>query len=139
MRRDTMTTERAHQAGLMTNQATIVPIRTNGESVLNIIAKPVKTFDDALRQLTDNMFATMYAAGGVGLAAPQIGISLRVCVFDIGEEYGPFVMVNPKIVERIGRVRRLEGCLSVPGHLWPIDRAKIPPTQKGSIWMASPS
>ena len=74
----------------------IFPIRTFGDPVLRTTAEPVETFDDALCRLAENMLETMYAAPGVGLAAPQIGISKRVCVFDVGE--GPIVLVNPEIV-----------------------------------------
>ncbi len=67
------------------------------------------------------MLETMYQAPGVGLAAPQIGISKRIFVADIGE--GPFVMVNPEIVETSGSWTNDEGCLSVPGYYWSIKRA----------------
>jgi peptide deformylase len=67
------------------------------------------------------MLETMYDAPGVGLAAPQIGVAKRFFVGDVGE--GPMVMVNPEMVETSGEWTFDEGCLSVPGHFWPISRA----------------
>ncbi|NHZ70839.1 MAG: peptide deformylase [Proteobacteria bacterium] len=98
----------------------IYPIRTFPDPVLHMDAVAVTSFDEDLSRLVDDMFETMYEAPGVGLAAPQIGISKRVFVADIGE--GPFVMVNPKIVETAGKWKFEEGCLSVPGHYWQIKR-----------------
>lgn len=85
-------------------------------------ATAVDVADDAesLQRLVEDMLETMYEAPGVGLAAPQIGISKRIFVADVGE--GPFVMVNPEIVESAGTWTFDEGCLSVPGYYWPIKR-----------------
>ena len=105
----------------------IFPIRTFGDPVLRTTAEPVETFDDALCRLAENMLETMYAAPGVGLAAPQIGISKRVCVFDVGE--GPIVLVNPEIVEVSDAWEFDEGCLSVPRRYWPIERASFARTR----------
>ncbi|MEZ5176044.1 MAG: peptide deformylase [Acidimicrobiia bacterium] len=99
----------------------IYPIRTFPDPVLAMQASDVGVFDDALAKLVDDMFATMYDAPGVGLAAPQIGISKRIFVADVGES--PFVMVNPEIVELRGTWKYEEGCLSVPGRYWLIKRA----------------
>ena len=98
----------------------IFPIRTFGDPVLRADAAPVEIFDDALHRLVEDMIETMYAAPGVGLAAPQIGISKRVCVFDAGD--GAHVLINPEIVETSDEWEFDEGCLSVPGHYWPITR-----------------
>jgi peptide deformylase len=98
----------------------VFPIRTFGDPVLNTIAQPVETFDSALQRLVEDMLETMYAAPGVGLAAPQIGISKRVFVYDIGE--GPGHMINPELVETSGDWEFDEGCLSVPERFWPIVR-----------------
>lgn len=98
----------------------IFPIRVFPDPVLRMPASNVEVFDDALRRLADDMIETMYDAPGVGLAAPQIGVPKRVFVADAGE--GPFVMVNPEIVETRGKWKLEEGCLSVPGHWWPITR-----------------
>jgi peptide deformylase len=98
----------------------IFPIRTFGDPVLRTAAADVVEFDEALQRLADDMLETMYDAPGVGLAAPQIGVSKRVFVADIGE--GPFVMVNPEIVESTDSWEFDEGCLSVPGRFWEISR-----------------
>jgi peptide deformylase len=91
-----------------------MPIRILGDPVLRQPAKPVTSFDRRLRTLTADMVETMYDAPGVGLAAPQVGISLRVFVFDDGET-GPTVIANPTLAEGQGEVREEEGCLSIPG------------------------
>jgi peptide deformylase len=78
----------------------------------------VVTFDDALRRLAADMVETMHAAPGVGLAAPQVGVELRLCVVDVSVGQEPeklHVLVNPEIVRREGRESDLEGCLSLPG------------------------
>ena len=98
----------------------IYPIRTFGDPVLRSKAADVAEEPTSLQRLVDDMLETMYEAPGVGLAAPQIGISKRIFVADIGE--GPFVMVNPEIVEVSGSWTFDEGCLSVPGFYWPIKR-----------------
>ena len=98
----------------------IYPIRTFGDPVLRTAAMDVSDDTDSLERLVEDMLETMYEAPGVGLAAPQIGISKRIFVADIGE--GPFVMVNPEIVEVSGSWTFDEGCLSVPGYYWPIKR-----------------
>ncbi len=98
----------------------IYPIRTFGDPVLRSAAVDVADEPESLERLVDDMLETMYEAPGVGLAAPQIGISKRLFVADIGE--GPFVMVNPEIVEVSGSWTFDEGCLSVPGYFWPIKR-----------------
>jgi peptide deformylase len=83
-------------------------------------ALPVENVDNEIKQLVDDMFETMYEAPGVGLAAPQIGISRQIFVADIGD--GPFLMVNPEIVEISGKWKFEEGCLSVPGFWWEFAR-----------------
>lgn len=98
----------------------IFPIRTFGDPVLRLRTTRVEVFDGALRRLAEDMIETMYDAPGVGLAAPQIGVSKRICVFDAGD--GPRVLVNPEIVETSGLWDFGEGCLSVPGYYWTIER-----------------
>lgn len=81
-------------------------------------APPVTVFDDALQTLIDDMFETMYDAPGVGLAATQVGVALRLAVMDCSEDKNapqPLVMINPEILEPADRVEMEEGCLSVPG------------------------
>lgn len=92
-------------------------IRLLGDPVLRAVAAPVPVVDDAVRRLVDDMFETMYAADGVGLAAPQIGVSQRIIVIDVHEpEIPPFGLVNPRIVQASAETARdEEGCLSIPG------------------------
>lgn len=79
-------------------------------------AKPVEKVDDAIRQLVDDMFETMYEAPGIGLAATQANVPKRVLVIDISEEKtASLCLVNPEIVAREGEEQSEEGCLSVPG------------------------
>ena len=92
----------------------ILPIRTLGDPVLREPAKPVTTFDRTLRTLRDDMLETMYDAPGVGLAGPQVGISLRVFTFDDGQT-GPSFMANPVLSGGEGELLEEEGCLSIPG------------------------
>ncbi len=117
----------------------IYPIRTFGDPVLRSKTTRVSAVDGALRQLCADMIETMYDAPGVGLAATQIGIGRRVAVFDAG--FGPQALINPELEEVVpGMVLDTvtgevtipedalefweydEGCLSVPGHFWPITR-----------------
>lgn len=98
----------------------IFPIRTFGDPVLRTKAKEIDTIDSGIRRLADDMIETMYDAPGVGLAAPQIGISKQLVVFDIGD--GPKVLINPELLETSGGWIFDEGCLSVPGRFWEIER-----------------
>jgi len=98
----------------------VFPIRTFGDAVLNSVAEPVAVFDEELERLIQDMLETMYAAPGVGLAAPQIGVSKRIFVFDVGE--GPGHLINPELAEVSGEWEFDEGCLSVPERFWPINR-----------------
>jgi peptide deformylase len=94
---------------------TILPIRQLGDPVLREVARPVERFDDALARLAGDMLETMYDAPGVGLAAPQIGVSLRLIVFDDGDGQGGRVLVNPQVENLMGEQVLDEGCLSVRG------------------------
>jgi len=96
----------------------IYPIVKYGDPLLEKPTAPVKKFDAELEELAEDMFASMYAAQGVGLAAPQIGKSLRVAVVDVTGGKNPeakIVLANPEIVHAEGEVREEEGCLSIPG------------------------
>jgi len=98
----------------------IIPIRQDGDPVLRQVAKPVRKFNKQLRRLMEDMLETMYDAPGVGLAAPQIGISRRIVVADVGD--GPYFLVNPEITERSGSQEGYEGCLSVLGWVGIVER-----------------
>jgi peptide deformylase len=101
----------------------LLPIRTLGDPVLREPAKPVESFDRALRHLAKDMIETMYEAPGVGLAGPQVGISLQLFVFDDGE-HGPLFVANPELLDADGEVTEEEGCLSIPGPYHPTTRYK---------------
>lgn len=103
----------------------IYPIVKYGDPVLEKPAAPVEVFDEALRKLLDDMFESMYAAHGVGLAAPQIGISKRIAVIDVTFKEDPnakLVLVNPEIVHTEGKQKGSEGCLSIPDFREPVTR-----------------
>jgi peptide deformylase len=108
----------------------ILPIRVAGEGVLREKTKRVRTIDASIQRLLDDMFETMYDAPGVGLAANQVGVGLRVAVIgipagsdgeDVPAETEEYVLINPEIVKRSGERILDEGCLSVPGY-----KAKVP-------------
>ena len=100
----------------------ILRIRTLGDPALREPAKPVTEFGPSLRALFDDLVETMVAAPGVGLAAPQVGLSLRLFVFDDGET-GPMFMANPELSDPIGELLEDEGCLSIPGPYYPTPRS----------------
>jgi peptide deformylase len=96
----------------------IYPIVKYGDPILEKSTPPVKKFDSELETLAEDMFASMYAAQGVGLAAPQIGLSLRMAVVDVTGGKNPeakIVLANPEIIHAEGEKREEEGCLSIPG------------------------
>ena len=99
------------------------------DSVLRKKAKRVPTVDGSIQRLIDHMIETMQQTSGAGLAAPQVGVSLRVVVLQMpGEE--PMAIVNPEVVKRIGEREVTEGCLSVPGYYGEIKRS-VSVTVKG--------
>ena len=93
-----------------------------GDEVLKKVSRPVEKFDEKLWELLDDMAETMYAADGVGLAAPQVGVSRRIVVIDVGE--GLIELINPVITKREGSVVGGEGCLSVPNFEGEVERAE---------------
>lgn len=103
-------------------------IKKYPDGVLKKKAEPVESVDEDLNRLIDDMVETMYAAPGIGLAAPQVGVSKRLIVVDVntayGEEASLYVLINPEIVESEGEVKSEEGCLSLPGFTVSIDRAE---------------
>jgi peptide deformylase len=100
----------------------IFPIRVFGDPVLRQRAAEIEAIDSKIARLSEEMLETMYAAPGVGLAAPQVGIERRIFVYDVGD--GPVTVINPEIVESRGEWEYEEGCLSVPDLHWPIVRPK---------------
>jgi peptide deformylase len=106
----------------------IYPIVKFGNPVLEKPAEKVTVFDEELKKLTEDMFESMYAARGVGLAAPQIGISQRIAVIDVTFKEDPnaqLVLINPEIIHKEGRHAQSEGCLSIPDFRENVSRAKI--------------
>lgn len=95
-------------------------IREMGDDVLTKKCKPVKMMTPRTVELIEDMFDTLYESGGVGLAAPQVGILKRIVVIDIGE--GPMLLINPEIVETSGSQTGSEGCLSLPGKAGQVTR-----------------
>ena len=102
----------------MTTQA----IRIYGDPVLKQRAREIADVDGRVVRLAKDMIETMYAAPGLGLAAPQVGVQQRLFVYDIGD--GPQVVVNPTITESSGEWEYEEGCLSIPGLYFPLVRPK---------------
>lgn len=106
----------------------IYPIVVYGDPVLERPAEPVTEFNDELKKLVDDMFDSMYAAHGVGLAAPQIGIGKRIAVIDVTFKENPdakLVLINPEIIGREGRQNGKEGCLSLPDFHENLSRANV--------------
>jgi peptide deformylase len=103
----------------------LLPILEFPDPRLRTRAQPVKEVDDGLRTLIDDMFQTMYAAPGIGLAATQVNVHQRVIVIDVSESHDqPVVLINPEIVSRAGIEETEEGCLSVPGIYDKVSRAE---------------
>lgn len=104
----------------------IYPIVKLGNPVLEKPAEKVTVFDDELQTLLDDMFESMYAAHGVGLAAPQIGIARRIAVIDVTFKEDPkakLVLINPEIIHTEGKHTQSEGCLSIPDFRENVTRA----------------
>ena len=100
----------------------VLPLKYVGEKVLRRKAARVAEIDKPLERLLDDMVETMYAAQGIGLAGPQIGVSRRIIVVDAGD--GPLQLVNPRIVDHKGRAIGTEGCLSIPSIYGEVERWK---------------
>jgi peptide deformylase len=100
----------------------ILDIRVLGDPLLRQATTPVETVTDELRHLVKDMFATMYHARGIGLAAPQVGRTERITVIDVDDQ--PLVLVNPQVVSSAGRAKGEEGCLSIPDIYGDVERPK---------------
>ncbi len=103
---------------------TVLPIRTVPDPVLRQKASRVKTIDKSIKKLIDEMLETMHSASGVGLAAPQVGIPIRVIVIGIPDEED-LALINPQIVRRTGERLVTEGCLSIPGYFAQVPRSEL--------------
>jgi len=106
----------------------IHPIVKYGHSVLETPTKQVEKFDEQLQNLVAEMFESMYAAQGIGLAAPQIGVNLRLAVIDVSNGKNPeakIVCANPEIIHAEGQQREEEGCLSLPGFRGYVERPQF--------------
>lgn len=103
----------------------LLKVKYLGSSVLNREAKQITVINKEIITLAQDMIETMYKYYGVGLAAPQIGISKRMIVVDCGEKYQkePYILINPKVIEYKGTQLGEEGCLSLPGMYLPVIRA----------------
>lgn len=105
----------------------ILPIRTYPDPVLRVKCPPVERFDEELQELAADMVATMHDAPGVGLAAPQVGVELRLAVVDLSVGKDPeqlLVLVNPEVVAAEGAETEQEGCLSIPELSERVERAR---------------
>jgi len=107
---------------------TVQPIITLGDPRLRLKGEPVDSFGKYLHELLDDLTATMRAAPGVGLAAPQIGVPLQACVIEVSGQLHE--LVNPKIIRAEGEDRDLEGCLSLPGYVAYV-------TRKDHVWVVA--
>ncbi len=102
---------------------TILPIRKLGDPVLRTKAKEVKELSNKTKELLDNMSETMYAAPGVGLAAPQVGILQKIIVIDVDDKHGLIELINPEIIESSEITTIMEeGCLSIPEKTGKVSR-----------------
>jgi len=99
----------------------LLEIKKAGDTVLKEICQPVAKIDNKIRRLLDDMAETMYEANGVGLAAPQVGLAIRVVVIDVGN--GLLELINPAIIEREGTEIDTEGCLSIPDIFGEVERS----------------
>jgi len=102
---------------------TVIPVRVLPDPVLRQKSKRVRNIDGSIKKLIANMLETMRAAPGVGLAAPQVGVPLRVIVIGIPEQ-DDIALINPQIVRKAGERLVNEGCLSIPGYIGEIKRAE---------------
>ncbi|MDQ6780311.1 MAG: peptide deformylase [Candidatus Eremiobacteraeota bacterium] len=102
-------------------------ILTDPDPLLRKVAKKVSALElrmPLVQQLIDDMIETMYAAPGIGLAAPQIGVSKRIIIVDVGDEHNPIALINPVLTAFVGEQSASEGCLSIPGKVGDVTRAE---------------
>jgi peptide deformylase len=103
---------------------TLLPLRVLGDPILREETKPVTVITEDVKRLIDDMFETMYAARGIGLAAPQVGRSERLAIVDVDDE--PMVLINPEILESSRATEKAEeGCLSIPDVYGDVERPSV--------------
>lgn len=102
----------------------VLKIRINPDPVLRKKARKVTSLDNSVQKLIDDMIDTMHESQGIGLAANQVGVPLRIVVIHLPDEKDVLVLINPEVVERRGERRVVEGCLSIPGYQGEITRAQ---------------
>jgi len=95
-----------------------------GDKTLKKVSRKVKTIDEEILSLVQDLKDTLYSTGGIGLAAPQIGVLKRVILIDLRGDSEPILLVNPKIIKKIGKQEDVEGCLSYPGYEGDVVRPK---------------
>lgn len=100
-------------------------ILKDGDETLRKVSRPVEKIDDRIVQLLDDMADTMYAAHGIGIAAPQVGVLKRIFVVDIGDGSGLFEFINPFFLRKEGSQVCQEGCLSIPGRYGDVERPAV--------------
>jgi len=121
--RDPLVTLTIHeQQSVPARPVTVRPIRYLGDPVLRRPSKKVRRLDDSIRRLIADMTESMIEAQGVGIAAPQIGVGLRIVVIGMPDEE-PYPLINPEVIKRDGERRIYEGCLSVPGYRGEVTRS----------------
>jgi peptide deformylase len=109
----------------------VIPIRTLPDPILRQKAKKIPGIDNSIRKLIDDMIDTLYDANGAGLAAPQVGIPLRLVVIHLPDDDSEaLILINPEIIKKSGEREVSEGCLSIPGYTGKIKRA-VTVTAKG--------
>ena len=101
----------------------VLSVRRYGDPILRQKAQPVEAITPEIRKTLTDMLETMYYQVGIGLAAPQVGVSLRIILVDDGPR-GPRALLNPAIVDQRGSVRGEEGCLSIPGFFGEVERSE---------------
>lgn len=102
----------------------VIPIRTLPDPILRQKARRIKSIDKSIEKLINDMVETMHSASGVGLAAPQVGVPIRVIVIGLPEEE-ELALINPQIVRRTGERLVNEGCLSIPGYFAQVQRSEV--------------
>jgi len=126
-----------HVSGNEDNILAIRQIIQKPATLLEETCNPVTRFDEELATLLDDLYETMIDADGVGIAAPQVGVPLRVAIVDLGEGEEPIEMVNPEVIHTEGESIDIEGCLSIPGLYGEVERPyaiRIQAQERDGTW-----